>query len=329
MSELYSDTALTVLFSASFAFNIVGNSIICYTILHKKSLRTTMNILFVNLSIADITVGLFMSPRFIFIDLFRHPTGKPGLMLCTFLTGRTLMWCGGVVSFCTLLSISFERYYAIVHPHSYKGRLSVRKVRIIIIMSWLFGILWVIPQMLTRKYNEEKNLCVGEWSDPWYNRVYSTCWLLIAVVIPVCIMAVIYPRIINALWRTRNKTVDMCQRVRMRSRKRLTKIMIAITVIYYCCWAPVTIFYCLSSFIPTMEVGSLWHKVGILMVTLNSSINPVLYSYQSNQLKKHIKITIKKLMCCFMKRGRVGVQSERNEPRPFLLNQSSLTTRMT
>ncbi|XP_031571839.1 tachykinin-like peptides receptor 86C [Actinia tenebrosa] len=328
MRESHSDTALNVLFSASFALNIAGNSIICYTILHKRSLRTTMNILFVNLSIADMTVGLFMSPWFIFIKLFQHPTGNPGLMLCTFLTGQTLMLCGGVVSFCTLLSISIERYYAIIHPHSYKGRLSTRKVRIIIILSWVFGILWVVPQMLTRKYSEEKQFCVGDWPKRWHVIAYSICWLLIAFVIPVCIMAAIYLRIINALWRTGNKTVNICQRVRMRSRKRLTKIMIAITIIYCCCWAPVTIFYCVSSFVSTMQAGSLWHKVGILMVTLNSSINPVLYSYQSNQLKIHIKKTMKNLLCCFIKRGRVDVVRE-CQPRAFVGNNSTLTTRLT
>lgn len=329
MSRSYSDITLTVLFSLSFVANLIGNSIICYTILHKRSLRTAINVLFVNLSIADMTVGVFMSPRFIFINLFHHPTGTSGLLLCTFLTGGTLMWCGGVVSFCTLLSISIERYYAIVHPHSYKGRLNGRKIKIIIMMSWLFGFLWVVPQMLTRKYAEEKRLCAGDWPEPWHVRVYSVFWFLIAVVIPLCIMAVIYPRIINSLWSSRNKTVDMPQRVRMRSRKRLTKIMIAISIIYCCCWAPVTVFYSLASFIPTMETGSTWHKVGIFMVTLNSSINPILYSYQSNLLRKHIRITVKKLMCCFMKRGRVDVESGDNEPRPFVLNQSILTTRMT
>ena len=328
MNESYSDTILTILFSASFALNLIGNSIICYTILHKKALRTKMNILFVNLSIADMTVGLFMSPRFIFINLFRHPTGKAGLLLCTFLTGRTLMWCGGIVSFCTLLSISIERYYAIVHPHSSKGRLSVRKVKIIITMSWVFGFLWVVPQMLTRKYSQEKNFCVGEWSDQWYIRVYSISWLLLAVVIPMCIMTIVYPRIINSLWRTANKTVNVCQRVRVRSRKRLTKIMLAITIIYCCCWAPVTVFYCVSSFVPILESGSLWHKVGILMVTLNSSINPVLYGYQSRQLKRHIKMTIQTLLCR-MKRARVDVQSDENKPRPFTLSHSILTTRLT
>jgi hypothetical protein len=330
MAIPYLDTALTIIFSGLFVSNIVGNSVICYTILQRKSLRIPMNILFVNLSIADITVALFMSPRFVFTRLFTHPTGNQGMLMCTFLTGGTLMWCGGVVSLCTLMSISIERYYAIVHPYSFKGRLSARKARGIILLSWLFGILWVIPQMLTRRYSQEKAFCVGDWSQPWHIKAYGFCWLLIAVIVPVCIMATIYPRIIKALWLSGNKTVEISQRVRMRSRKRLTKIIIAVTVIYCCCWLPATTFYCLAAFIPSLETGSVWHKIGILMVTLNSSINPVLYSYQSKQLKKHIRKTITKLLCgCACGVGKVSpthVFSDDNEPtRRFFAEQSMLT----
>lgn len=298
---------LTTLFSISFIINITGNTLISYTILRIKTLRTPINMLMLNLSVADLTVGIFMAPRFIFIHSFSHPSGKSGSMLCTFLTGGTLMWCGAVASFFTLLYISVQRYYAIVHPLSFKGRLSMPRVKKVVIVSWLFAFLWVLPQILTRRYDDEKQFCVGKWPNGGISRAYSIGWFLLAVVIPLSVMAVIYPRIIKALWCTNCHVVEISQRVRMRYRKRLTKFIILMTSIYCCCWAPVTIVYCFAHFIPSISAaGSISHKVGILLAVMNSSFNPVLHGLQSRELQKNLKDTIRIIFAC-SKKGKIDV----------------------
>ena len=92
--------------------------------------RTPINFLLVNLAIADMTVAMFFAPRFLFIRSITHPDGAAGLLLCKLLTSGNLAWVGAASSVVTLVSTAFERYYAVLHPHGTKGKLTKNKVKV-------------------------------------------------------------------------------------------------------------------------------------------------------------------------------------------------------
>ena len=83
-----------------------------------------------NLAVADITFGIFLTPRFILSRTFTHPDGEAGKALCRLLTGGTLGWFGGVSSAFTLLAIAVERFYAVMYPLGNKGNLTERKLKV-------------------------------------------------------------------------------------------------------------------------------------------------------------------------------------------------------
>ena len=89
-----------------------------------------MNYLLVNLAVADITFGIFLTPRFILNRTFTHPEGAAGKALCRLLTGGTLGWFGGVSSAFTLVVIAVERFYAVMYPLGNKGNLTKRKLKV-------------------------------------------------------------------------------------------------------------------------------------------------------------------------------------------------------
>lgn len=89
-----------------------------------------MNILLLNLAVADMMVGLFIAPRFIFIHLFKHPDGLASKVFCELLTGGNLAWYGGVTSVFTLVVIAFERYYAVMYPYGNRGKLTYNKLKV-------------------------------------------------------------------------------------------------------------------------------------------------------------------------------------------------------
>lgn len=92
--------------------------------------RTPTNYLLVNLAVADIIVALFITPQFILIHSFKHPGGLIGTVLCKLLTGGTFMWLGATTSAFTMVVIAFERYYAVLHPHSIKGKMTNSKLKV-------------------------------------------------------------------------------------------------------------------------------------------------------------------------------------------------------
>ena len=92
--------------------------------------RTSVNYLLVNLAVADMTVGIFLAPGYIFIHTFTHPDGVAGNVLCKLLTGGTWGWVGASATIFSLVAIAIERYNAVLHPHGNKRRLSKRSIRV-------------------------------------------------------------------------------------------------------------------------------------------------------------------------------------------------------
>ena len=83
-----------------------------------------------NLAFADMMIAAFFSPKHIFVHTFTHPDGVTGDVLCKLLTGGSLAWVGAAASVFTLVAIAIERYYAVMHPHGNKGRLTTRKLKV-------------------------------------------------------------------------------------------------------------------------------------------------------------------------------------------------------
>ena len=83
-----------------------------------------------NLAVADMTAGIFLALRYIFIHTFTHPDGVTGDVLCKLLTAGTWGWVGISTSVFSLVVIAIERYYAVLQPHGNKGRLSKRKIKV-------------------------------------------------------------------------------------------------------------------------------------------------------------------------------------------------------
>ena len=83
-----------------------------------------------NLAVADMTVATFFAPRFIFIHTFTHPDGLAGTVLCKLLTGADIGWTGAAASIVTLVAIATERYFAVIHPHGNKRKLTTQKLKV-------------------------------------------------------------------------------------------------------------------------------------------------------------------------------------------------------
>ena len=89
-----------------------------------------MNYLLVNLAVADIMYATFMAPAIISSLYVSHPEGVAGTILCKLLTGGAVAWVAGASSVVTLTTIAIERYYAVMHPHGNKGKLTKRKLKV-------------------------------------------------------------------------------------------------------------------------------------------------------------------------------------------------------
>ena len=284
---------LTALFAILILVDLVGNTLVCLVVLRSRVLRTPMNLLLVNLAVADMMVAVFMAPRHVFIDTFAHPVGRTGDYVCKFLTGGNFIWVGGAASSFCLVAVAFERYYLIVYPHLEKGRITKNKLKVIIIACWIYALVVDIPPFLVIHYNEERQFCTESWPVEFLPKAYTVLMFGLDFAVPVLIMGLLYTKVARTLW-SRRARGDAAQMAVLHSRRKVTKTVLTVTVIYAFCWLPVMTLYLLSHHHPTQfEYASVVHNTAVLLLCVNSSINPVIYTFQMKRFQQELQ----RLLC--------------------------------
>lgn len=282
---------LTCAFAVMFLTDVIGNSLVITVVLRHRSMQTPMNYLLVNLAIADMMVAVFISIQFILGPLYTHPDGTTGVVLCKLVTGGAVAWTSAVTSVFNLVAISVERYYAILYPHSEKGRINNRNLKYIAAGTWLAALFWNTPLFISVTYRYDIKTCGEMWPNDILPKIYSFGWNVVVGAIPMSIMVYMYAKVIRTLW---FKSDTRTHQAIIRTRKRVTKMVIAVSVIYVICWTPSLVIYFLAYMLPQEGVHSVNHRITIVLATFNSSINPVIYSLQSTGFRKYLCETL----CC-------------------------------
>ena len=159
-----------------------------------------------------------------------------------------------------------------------------KKVRIIATCCWLAAILWILPSFALIEYNTKKHACAWRFATEFQHKTYRVGCLIVAGAIPIGIMTCLYSKVVYVLWIKRSREdLGSRQMAIVRARQRVTKVVITITVFYSLCWLPN-----LVQLLDT-RLGFRGHRISILLVTLNSSVNPLLYTLQSEPFRRNLK----------------------------------------
>lgn len=284
---------LTLTYSLLIAVNLVGNTMVILVVLLNKSMQRPINYLLVNLAASDMTVAIFASIQFIVEPTLSRVEPLSATFLCKFVTGGTVGWVGAVCSIFNLVGIAIERYYAVIVTHRHRGKLTYNKLRIFIFVSWTLALIWASPGFFVTTYKTESKMCGHQWPREIYATLYTIGWSFVAGIIPIGIMGSLYYRIIYRLWFTKDNTTEATQKALLRYRRRLTKMVIAVTIIYVLCWGPELMIYFLG-FLGVFTLQAIHHGVAFALVVFNSCVNPVVYSLQSSQFRRHLCA----LICC-------------------------------
>lgn len=286
-------TGFAIFFSILIFINLVGNTLVILAVALNKPMRSPINYLLINLATADIIVAVFIGIPFVITPTLTHPEGKMGDILCKLFTGGNLGWVGALASVFTLVAVAIERYGAVLYPHSQKGKLTKTKIIVLVVLCWTLSALWAIPGFNAVTYIPEIKGCAHSWSKPIYAHFYTVGWSVVAGVIPIGILGALYSRMVYHLWLKKDSVREETQKALKRHRKRVTKMVVFVTIIYILCWVPELLIYFLG-FTGTITLVGIHHAIASALIVFNSSVNPIIYSLQSTQFRKHLA----DLICC-------------------------------
>ncbi|XP_070562471.1 probable G-protein coupled receptor 19 [Ptychodera flava] len=263
---------------------IFGNTLVCIVVYRSRRMQSTTNYFVVSLAWADLLVAFLCMP---FIAARVISTEWVfGDFMCKLVRFLQLLTPGSTVY--VLIAISFDRFYTIIYPLSFKVTRS--KAKQMITGSWIFAAIIACPTFYfygatTSDYYPDNVLCNTFIPNNVGGIIYTVLIFLIIFLIPVVIIAIVYVKIFKYIWtvgvggRTFQRTMNTVPRTKVKTIKMLS----IVNVVYFCSWAPFCIaqlWYACSQATyvnPTIYISVTW-------IAFASSVsNPIIYScYNSN-----------------------------------------------
>ncbi|XP_046745332.1 muscarinic acetylcholine receptor gar-3-like isoform X2 [Diprion similis] len=179
---------------------VIGNSMVMISFKIDKRLQTISNYFLFSLAVADLAIGLISMPLFTVSTLLGYwPLGPH---ICD--TWLALDYLASNASVLNLLIISFDRYFSVTRPLTYRAKRTTFRAGIMIACAWGISILLWPPWIYAWPYIEGErtvpdNACYIQFIETNHYITFGTA--IAAFYVPVSVMCFLYWRI----WRETEK----------------------------------------------------------------------------------------------------------------------------
>ncbi|XP_008214793.1 muscarinic acetylcholine receptor DM1 isoform X2 [Nasonia vitripennis] len=176
---------------------VIGNIMVMVSFKIDKQLQTISNYFLFSLAVADFAIGLISMPLFtVYTVLGYWPLGSH---VCD--TWLALDYLASNASVLNLLIISFDRYFSVTRPLTYRAKRTTVKAGIMIACAWGISLLLWPPWIYAWPYIEGErtvpdNACYIQFIETNHYITFGTA--IAAFYVPVTVMAFLYWRIWQA-----------------------------------------------------------------------------------------------------------------------------------
>ncbi|CAI9742342.1 muscarinic acetylcholine receptor DM1-like [Octopus vulgaris] len=177
---------------------IAGNIFVVVAFKIEKKLRTVSSYFLLSLAVADFSVGLISMPFYSLYVLYGY-SWPFGSVLCD--CWLALDYTMSNASVANLLIISFDRYFSVTRPLTYRAKRTPKRAAIMIGCAWVISILLWSPWIFSWPYIEGKRTvpskdCYIQFLKT--NSFITVITALLAFYLPVSIMIYLYYKIWRA-----------------------------------------------------------------------------------------------------------------------------------
>ena len=277
---------------------LLGNSIIIYVVQRHPKLRTTFNMLIVNMAasdILDVITAVPLSVAYLFVSVKWFPGGF-GVFLCKLLPFLAYLSMGASVLTLTVMTI--DRYFAIVRPM--RRPLSKQLTMVAIILTWLIsGAIFATELYKFRLFNDSGQvICAPRWVENIQDSHKITMFekvirFVLLYLVPLLTMAMFYSKIVLHLWKRKAPGVhiDKNQKRIEKQKRKVVTMLVTIVTLFAICWLPAHVNHFLLIF--NLKVHSCLPPSLILtfyfLTHSNAAINPCLYLVFNESFREGFK----------------------------------------
>ncbi|XP_065221422.1 muscarinic acetylcholine receptor DM1 isoform X2 [Planococcus citri] len=185
---------IAILSGSLSVITVAGNIMVMVSFKIDKQLQTISNYFLFSLAVADVTVGLISMPLFTVYTIMGY--WPLGAHLCD--AWLALDYLASNASVLNLLIISFDRYFSVTRPLTYRAKRSPVKAGFMIICAWGISLLLWPPWIYAWPHIEGKRTVPDD--DCYIQFIQTNQYItfgtaIAAFYVPVTVMCVLYWRI--------------------------------------------------------------------------------------------------------------------------------------
>lgn len=184
---------------------IGGNGMVCYMVIAHQRMRTVTNFFILNLAVGDILMACLCIP-FGFVSNLLLQYWPFGAAMCVIVSYAQAV--SVFVSAYTLISISIDRYIAILYP--LRLRMTKLQAKLIIVIVWIVALITPLPTAVLsrlevhpawKKVNgTPRYVCMEAWQSAEQRYHYSMALMALQYFFPLAVLLFTYGRIGVVVW---------------------------------------------------------------------------------------------------------------------------------
>ncbi|XP_038054015.1 beta-1 adrenergic receptor-like [Patiria miniata] len=287
---------------------ILGNGLVCLVIGKVSSMQTRTNAFIFHQAVVDVlgsTMILLQSEVPLPEPL---PDSAQGYFICVIWNSNFVLFLLFVISTYNLLSLTMERYFAIVYPFKYQAAFAAHprlKVGLIIAGCWVLGV--AIKAYVAVIFEFSNGKCVAR--DIPISQVMGILTAVLQYVVPVAVMLFAHIRISMELKRgaarvgpapapaptdaapaagtsnshTAQPAPNMMESL-MQARRNTFKTLLIVFITFVFCWTPNQFLFFMFNVGWTVH-DKWYYLLSVAMVATNCCVNPVIYAFKYRQFR--------------------------------------------
>ncbi|XP_022086828.1 D(2) dopamine receptor-like [Acanthaster planci] len=285
------------------SLGIVGNLLVCISIIRAKFMHNITNYILLSLAIADFIVCLNIvifneCTLDVWAADFRPSSDLVGEILCQLFDDKILVWWSSKTSVMHLALVAVERYVAIVQPLRYKQYFTVRRLLLLFAGLWVLSLLWQLPYMLIPDYNPDTSKCDKPGTST-FSHVFFVFTNFLFIIIPSLCTLWCYWRIHRCLRASAHSFLRDNNRgpayELLHACRKVVQTLFIVYVAFIILWFPNLILGIIYS-VTTLSITPKLSDAFKLMAFSNSVVNPFIYGFKYRQLRKAFKLAV--MPCC-------------------------------
>ncbi|XP_066532846.1 trace amine-associated receptor 13c-like [Hoplias malabaricus] len=271
---------------------VCGNMLVIISVCHFKQLHTPTNMLILSLAMSDFLVGLFVLP--FQLSRLTESCWVFGSVLC--IVYIFISFFVTSISIYNVALIAVDRYFAISNPFLYTEVVSVNTACVAVSFNWIVLMSYNTSVLYFNGTYAGLIMCPEECVFV-LQEVWSVIDLLFAFVIPCSTIIIFYGLVFiiakkhaNAIRDLNNQTKTEASKKKsdsMKSERKAASVLSILVAVFLACIFP----YFLCALVSNAIETTVFEKLVILLY-LNSSVNPVIYALFYPWFRKCIKIIL-------------------------------------